>query len=367
MSPSGSAPQFAASSLASATPAGWARSSRPGLRRSGSSWPGTPGPLGSRRDGTLLVHTKDAVWAFELGHRGAEILSRLGRRPEGCEVRRRDRFRRLRSRPAETERPAPARADRRAVQAGRGAGRRNRRRGAAQTGRGGRRSEPRERRRRPVCLVDFNQPESGANAGLFLMAETAYTAKDITVLEGLEPVRLRPGMYIGSTGSRGPPPPRLRGRRQLGRRGSRGPQRPDRGHDPPRQLRHRARLGLGHPRRHHARAGSAGPDGRADQAPRRRQVRRRGLQGLRRPARRRRLGRQRALGVADRRGAPRRQGLPAGVRARRAAGRHGGRRRGRRRTTPARTIDFLPDAEIFDDASTSRSRRSSSACARRRS
>jgi DNA gyrase subunit B len=35
------------------------------------------------------------------------------------------------------------------------------------------------------------------------MAEAAYTAKDITVLEGLEPVRLRPGMYIGTTGARG--------------------------------------------------------------------------------------------------------------------------------------------------------------------
>ena len=35
------------------------------------------------------------------------------------------------------------------------------------------------------------------------MAATDYTAKDITVLEGLEPVRLRPGMYIGSTGLRG--------------------------------------------------------------------------------------------------------------------------------------------------------------------
>ncbi|HEX5450173.1 MAG TPA: DNA topoisomerase (ATP-hydrolyzing) subunit B [Gaiellaceae bacterium] len=34
-------------------------------------------------------------------------------------------------------------------------------------------------------------------------AQANYSAKDITVLEGLEPVRLRPGMYIGSTGING--------------------------------------------------------------------------------------------------------------------------------------------------------------------
>src|SRR4029077_6157444 len=35
------------------------------------------------------------------------------------------------------------------------------------------------------------------------MTKATYSTKDITVLEGLEPVRLRPGMYIGSTGPRG--------------------------------------------------------------------------------------------------------------------------------------------------------------------
>ena len=35
-------------------------------------------PARIARDGTLHVATTDSVWAFELGHRGAEIADRLG-------------------------------------------------------------------------------------------------------------------------------------------------------------------------------------------------------------------------------------------------------------------------------------------------
>ena len=38
-------------------------------------------PARFQRDGTLIVHCKDAVWAFELGHRAAEITPRLPGRP----------------------------------------------------------------------------------------------------------------------------------------------------------------------------------------------------------------------------------------------------------------------------------------------
>jgi len=57
-----------------------------GLGEAIAAWPGVVGeaiarnawPARFSRDGTLHVATKDAVWAFELGHRAAEIAKRLG-------------------------------------------------------------------------------------------------------------------------------------------------------------------------------------------------------------------------------------------------------------------------------------------------
>jgi hypothetical protein len=34
-------------------------------------------PARFQRDGTLIVHTRDAIWGFELGHRAAEISARV--------------------------------------------------------------------------------------------------------------------------------------------------------------------------------------------------------------------------------------------------------------------------------------------------
>ena len=169
-----------------------------------------------------------------------------------------------------------------------------------------------------------------------------YTARHLSVLEGLEAVRKRPGMYVGSTDTRGlmhclweiidnSVDEALGGhcarievvpaRRRVGR-----------------GQRRRAR----HPGRRGAQDRAVRRRGRLHQAARRWQVRRRLVRRVRWPARRRRERRQRPVGAARRRGRPRRQGPRDELPPRRARRLRGPARTARRRTRPSRRTSTGP-------------------------
>ena len=152
-------------------------------------------------------------------------------------------------------------------------------------------------------------------------ASAAYSAADIEVLEGLEPVRRRPGMYIGGTDEKAlhhlfaevidnSMDEAVAGHAtfievELGRR----------------RLHHRHRQWPRHPGRPAPEVqGQVGARSHHDDAALRRKVRFQGLRDIRRPARRRRLGRQCAVRPARGRGGARPPALPPALFARQAAG-----------------------------------------------
>ena len=218
---------------------------------------GRHGRSGSARDGTLHVTTVSSTWAFELGRMEEDVRAsstprsaRRRRPPSGS--------RPARSPPPEPPgesppTPSPPTPDEESPRCLADLPRSTIRPSATPSV-----GQPRQASPLPATAASSDILKSARKTLVLqafsrsggLVTDTAHTRKDITVSKGLEPVRLRPGMYIGSTGLAGPPSPGLRGRRQRSRRGARGPQRLRRGALAPRPLGHGRRPRTGNPGRH---------------------------------------------------------------------------------------------------------------------